>query len=584
MLKLTLLSLFLCCFQICQAQPRWESKGPLYEDKDFAVEVEYAMGNSPCGMVDMPSQYRYKVTRNKTHRPFYLQWRFDYFNCEHLLKTRLNTVLITQGTRTGYIVPNDNQFSALRLVNNFNAVQKLSQLPAVTAYTPVSAISLEPKAIQGKLTIRRGESTTLSLAGGYLAPGSYWEWYENSCGGTPIKTGPSLVVSPQKTTTYTVRAQGIHPTTCVITQVIVADINLAPDAIEGKKLICPGEKNVLLTMKGGSLTSNARWVWRQDGCDGPVVGTGTQIRVSPEKTTTYYVRGEGQDGNTECQVFTLTIAAASTAAIGIDVLSRTNLNDSLRLAVQGGSLSADAQWVWYAGPVNHKQQIGTGNLITIPFSDQDITYYVRAEGPCSMTGFAFRTIQGTRIVPVTQKADVPKDKPAHPYQSFINGGVVSNDLHHLNQLKNYVATLGGGTNVGWFIRAKISGETIRSDYQSSGTQIPGYNMPGYYQYTQATAHKRTGYTAGAYFGSRHLAVYVDGGYGQRELFYSINQYNYGSAVPFGSAWVKNTARSYSGAEIEGGLLIKAGPLNLMGGVSTLQGKYTDINVGIGLNF
>lgn len=53
-----------------------------------------------------------------------------------------------------------------------------------------------------------GNSTTLTVVGGSLEAGSTWEWYENSCGGTPIGSGASVTVTPSTTSTYYVRAEG----------------------------------------------------------------------------------------------------------------------------------------------------------------------------------------------------------------------------------------------------------------------------------------------------------------------------------------------------------------------------------------
>jgi hypothetical protein len=49
-------------------------------------------------------------------------------------------------------------------------------------------------------------------------------------------------------------------------------------------------------------------------------------------------------------------------------------------------------------------------------------------------------------------------------------------------------------------------------------------------------------------------------------------------------WAHNEPNSYVGGEAEGGLMIRAGFLNLMGGASSVQLKYTDYYLGIGLDF
>lgn len=53
-----------------------------------------------------------------------------------------------------------------------------------------------------------GESTTLTVDGGYLTSGAQWVWYENSCGGTSVGTGSAITVQPPNSTSYYVRAEG----------------------------------------------------------------------------------------------------------------------------------------------------------------------------------------------------------------------------------------------------------------------------------------------------------------------------------------------------------------------------------------
>ncbi len=52
------------------------------------------------------------------------------------------------------------------------------------------------------------ESHTLTIDGGVLDSGDSWQWYSESCGGTPVGSGTSINVSPASTTTYYVRAEG----------------------------------------------------------------------------------------------------------------------------------------------------------------------------------------------------------------------------------------------------------------------------------------------------------------------------------------------------------------------------------------
>lgn len=61
-----------------------------------------------------------------------------------------------------------------------------------------------------------GTSVTLSIADASLNDALSWEWYSESCGGTPVGSGASIEVSPLATTTYYVRGEGAcaNSTTC----------------------------------------------------------------------------------------------------------------------------------------------------------------------------------------------------------------------------------------------------------------------------------------------------------------------------------------------------------------------------------
>ena len=49
---------------------------------------------------------------------------------------------------------------------------------------------------------------TLSVDTSSLYNSGYWQWYADSCGGTPLVTGPNLIATPSVTSTYFVRGEG----------------------------------------------------------------------------------------------------------------------------------------------------------------------------------------------------------------------------------------------------------------------------------------------------------------------------------------------------------------------------------------
>ncbi|MGL6269568.1 MAG: immunoglobulin domain-containing protein, partial [Chitinophagaceae bacterium] len=85
--------------------------------------------------------------------------------------------------------------------------------------------------------------------------------------------------------------------------------SLAPVSMLSTAVITCANDVVTLSVNGGSLGTNANWVWYRDACGGVSIGTGSSLVVNPADTTTYFVRAEGDCNNTTC--VSLTINAAN---------------------------------------------------------------------------------------------------------------------------------------------------------------------------------------------------------------------------------------------------------------------------------
>jgi len=81
----------------------------------------------------------------------------------------------------------------------------------------VPAVSATPS------TVCAGAVSTLSITSGNLNSATTWQWYSDFCGGTPIGTGTSIIVSPSVATDYFVRGEGgcITPGACAMVSVNV---------------------------------------------------------------------------------------------------------------------------------------------------------------------------------------------------------------------------------------------------------------------------------------------------------------------------------------------------------------------------
>ncbi len=239
----------------------------------------------------------------------------------------------------------------------------------------------DPTSIAASSTnICPGQTTVLSVVGGALGTGATWEWYSGSCGGTPMGTGNTISVAPVANTTYFVRAEGTCGNSACASVLITVGVGAADPtaATVINDNICPGD-TAQVFVTGGPLPSGYDWVWYTGACGAIPVGIGDTITVTPNASTTYYVRATGTCGNTNCTSATVTVVPGSVAASGV-ITDNNNFcpGSSANLTVDGGSLVTGAQWTWYENSCGGTP-IGTGSSIAVTPTNST-SYYVRAEG------------------------------------------------------------------------------------------------------------------------------------------------------------------------------------------------------------
>lgn len=169
----------------------------------------------------------------------------------------------------------------------------------VITYNTVSVI---PTSITGNSLVCIGDTITLEVNSGQIGTGANWEWYEGSCGGTPIGTGAQIDVSPIVPTTYFVApVNGVCPITpgCYSELVSVGSYSTAPTSLQFSQQNICGHDSTTVKQIGGVLSPGELWYWSIDSCGGQVVGYGDSIVVAPMETTTYYLHAN----NSQCQEF-----------------------------------------------------------------------------------------------------------------------------------------------------------------------------------------------------------------------------------------------------------------------------------------
>jgi hypothetical protein len=207
------------------------------------------------------------------------EWVWYMENCGGMHVGTVESITVSPGVTTTYYVRAEGRGETTSCASVTVTVNTKSTVPcaAATASTICPIIPV-----------------TLSVVEGSLGTGASWVWYEGSCGSNFLGTGQAIAITPTSTTTYYVRGEGLCNTTdCGSVTVQVLSLSIPPDNINvNTQSVCAGGSTELRVL-GGSLGTNARWVWYEGNCGGTSIGTGTSITVRPLDATTYYVRAEG---------------------------------------------------------------------------------------------------------------------------------------------------------------------------------------------------------------------------------------------------------------------------------------------------
>jgi|GEM_PF-5900197 len=124
-----------------------------------------------------------------------------------------------------------------------------------------------------------GTSVQLSVTGGSVNDAAYWQWYTESCGGTPAGVGLFNTVSPTQTTTYYARAEGGCPIPGACSEITVTVIPNSFNVID--TIVCvnyTAPDGAVYTSSGNYLAT----LTNAAGCDSLIT---INLIVAPAQTT-----------------------------------------------------------------------------------------------------------------------------------------------------------------------------------------------------------------------------------------------------------------------------------------------------------
>jgi hypothetical protein len=240
------------------------------------------------------------------------------------------------------------------------------------------------------LMINPGASTTLSVAAN--TSGLTYQWYVGNSGTTtsPISgaTGSSVSVSPSTATNYWVRvtgscAQSVNSATATVTI-------CSPPAIIGasptQSIIRNNSTSCFVTATGTNLTY--QWYVGTSGTTTtPISGaTGSSVSVTPQNTTSYWVKVTGTCGTVNSATMLVNVCAVPTITTqpqGSVIFSGATATMSVSASE---ATTAPVTYQWYRGATGDvSAPVGTNSAsFTTPALTAQTNYWVRVScGVCN---------------------------------------------------------------------------------------------------------------------------------------------------------------------------------------------------------
>ncbi|MBU8892507.1 MAG: hypothetical protein KOO66_06990 [Bacteroidales bacterium] len=158
-------------------------------------------------------------------------------------------------------------------------------------------------------------------------------------------------------------------------------------------------------------------------------------------------------------------------------------------------------------------------------------------------------------------------------------------IYQGNNITPYGLKVGHVSIVGWYVSAFANTNFNLYDYEFEKNMIKEYPVDQYYIVTDDKKYSRYSITVGMnYQFLKNLYLNLGAGYGYKELNQIINEYLYDNNTYLKQSYAKNVSESYSGLELELGIMYSWRYIVLSGGVNSLNFKRLDWNIGVGYCF
>ena len=181
---------------------------------------------------------------------------------------RVNNVIVQTSSSNVYTTNNlvNGDVVVVLMRSNMPCVTN-SQIdsPPITIVVAVPCIQPTTPTISTNYdTVCTGATPTLSITSGNLNSATHWQWYTDSCGGTPVGNTSSITFTPAVTTTYYVRGEGgcITSGNCASKTIYVKPKPIVTFSFSPSTLCTGDTSNITFT---GTAPANAIYTWNWGG-------------------------------------------------------------------------------------------------------------------------------------------------------------------------------------------------------------------------------------------------------------------------------------------------------------------------------
>jgi hypothetical protein len=407
---------------------------------------------------------------------------------------------------------------------------------------------------------------------------NFWLVMENDREITRFK-GNSFSLLPKKTSSYYLTTDK-RPDLKLPFTIEVVELPKEKISILGPSQICQGQ-TILLSLNDLSIEKSLSWKWyKLEGINQNArkfIGYGKSLTDTIESNSTYLVTTEFNGCLLQDKIIHQVKVFDKPSMPQLKYQILKNAKDRISLSVINDSDSKNT-YEW-----------STDNFKTFLVSANHISKYKLKKGP--NTFYARYSDECGVVSPIGSITVVAKK---YNY-FFLNAGINGSDI---NSNRSYGLTIG---NKSWYLRSKISIPFLsKNQFQKtlSGTELQISDQSRVVNYPRSTgtyyvvngnqAISRFSITSGTLIGTKQIKFYLGGGYGRADILWGLDINNYVGDKKEREIWARNINTSAVGPELDAGIFLKLGVINIMGGGamiidSKISKPYSELHLGIGFS-